>query len=87
MQYKFKKPFKYGNETIETVELKEEFTAGDMIRVANAKGDGDKTGVMLCLATGWALPKVSNMSIIDSIAISEIIAGFFEIGEMDGRET
>lgn len=87
MQYKFKKPFVYGNETIETVELREEFNAGDMIRVANAKGDGDKTGVILCAATGWPLPKVSKMSFDDACKISEITAGFFEIGETDGPET
>ena len=44
MIYKFKKPVKFGEETIESVELKEEFDVGDMIRIANAKGDGDKTG-------------------------------------------
>lgn len=87
MQYKFKKPFVYGNETIETVELREEFNAGDMIRVANAKGDGDKTGAMLCAATEWPLPKVSKISLTDAVKISEIIASFFEIGETDGPET
>ena len=75
------------NETVETVELREEFNAGDMIRVANAKGNGDKMGVMLCTATEWPLPKVSKIPFADAAAINEIIAGFFEIGETDGPET
>ena len=79
MQYKFKKPFKYGNETIETVELKEEFNVGDMIRITNAKGDGDKTGAMLVAATGWPLPKVAEILI-------GVVGNFFNPGQKDGTE-
>lgn len=84
MQYKFKKPFKYGEETVESVELKEEFNTGDMIRIVNSTGDGDKMGAMLVAATGWPLPKVAKISIPDSLAISEIISPFFGIGEKAG---
>ncbi|WP_407440551.1 phage tail assembly protein [Fibrobacter sp.] len=86
MQYKFKKPFKYGNENIETVELKEEFNAGDMIRIANAKGDGDKTGAMLVAATGWPLPKVACIPIADALAIAGVVTTFFGLSETDGPE-
>ncbi len=86
MQYKFKKPFKYGNETIETVELKEEFNAGDMIRIANAKGDGDKTGAMIVAATGWPLPKVSEIPIQDALSLVGIIGDFFDPGQKGGAE-
>lgn len=84
MQYKFKKPFKFGNETIETVELKEEFNAGDMIRITNAEGTGDRMGAVLAAATGWPLPKVAQMSIPDALAISEVVSPFFEVGEGNG---
>ena len=84
MQYKFKKPFKYGNETIETVELKEEFDVGDMIHITNAKGDGDKTGAMLVAATGWPLPKVSKIPMADGVALAEAIGSFFDPGQKDG---
>ena len=84
MIYKFKKPFKFGNETIETVELKEEFNAGDMIHITNAEGDGDKMGAMIAAATGWPLPKVSLMSIPDALAISRAVTPFFEVGEENG---
>ena len=84
MEYKFKKPFKFGNETIETVELKEEFNAGDMIRITNAEGTGDRIGAMLAAATGWPLPKVAQMSIPDAFAISEVVSPFLDIGEKGG---
>lgn len=84
MQYKFKKPFKFGNETIETVELKEEFNTGDMIRITNAEGDGNKMGAMISAATGWPLPKVALMSIPDALAISKVITPFFEVGDGNG---
>ena len=87
MIYKFKKPFKFGNETNETVELKEELNTGDMIRITNAEGTGDKMGAMLVAATGWPLPKVAQISIPDSIAISEIVTPFFGFGEAESLET
>ena len=87
MQYKFKKPFKYGDETVETVELKEEFDVGDMIRITNAKGDGDKTGAMLVAATGWPLPKVSKISMVDGVDIGEVVGNFFNPGQEDGEAT
>ena len=81
MIYKFKKPFKYGEETIESVELKEEYDMGDMIHVANAKGDGDKTGAMLCAATGWPLPKVAKIPLKDGSSIVNKISPFLDPGE------
>lgn len=87
MQYKFKKPFKYGNETIENVELKDEFNTGDLIRITNAEGAGDKLGAVLAAATGWPLPKVAAIPIRDSIAISEIVTPFFEVGKTDSSAT
>lgn len=84
MIYKFKKPFKFGNETIETVELKEEFNTGDMIRITNAAGTGDRMGAMLAAATNWPLPKVAQMSIPDAFAISEIVSPFLDDGEEGG---
>lgn len=77
MLYKFKKPFKYGTETVESVELKEDFDTGDMIRVANAKGDGDKVGTMLVAATGWPLPKVAKIPLVDYFEMTGIVADFF----------
>lgn len=86
MQYKFKKPFKYGNENIETVELKEEFTAGDLIRITNAAGDGDRTGAVIVAATGWPLPKVALIPIADAVSIVKTVTPFFEITEKNGLE-
>ena len=51
MLYKFKKSFKYGNETVESVELKEEFNVGDMVRVLNTQGTGDQVATSLACAT------------------------------------
>lgn len=87
MLYIFKKPFKYGEETISSVELKEEFDVGDMIRITNAKGDGDRTGAMLVAATGWPLPKVSKISMADGVALAEAVGNFFNPGQKDGEET
>ncbi len=86
MLYKFKKPFKYGTETVESVELKEEYNTGDLIRIANANGNGDRTGAMLVAATGWPLPKVACIPIADALAITEAITPFFGLSETDGPE-
>lgn len=86
MQYKFKKPFKYGSETIETVELKEEYNAGDLIHLMNAVGPGDKQGAIISLATGWPISKVSKIPIGDAIAIGEVAAPFLIPGLEDGSE-
>ena len=87
MLYKFKKSFKYGNETVESVELKEEFNVGDMVRVMNSKGTGDQVATILACATGWPLPKVAMISIEDGMALNEAIAPFFGLSETDGPET
>ncbi|MCQ2123550.1 hypothetical protein SAMN05720766_10955 [Fibrobacter sp. UWH9] len=86
MKYNFKKTFRYGNENVDSVELKEEYNAGDLIRIANANGNGDRTGAMLVAATGWPLPKVACIPIADALAIAEAITPFFGIGETDGPE-
>ena len=86
MLYKFKKPFKYGTETVESVELKEAYNTGDLIRIANANGNGDRTGAMLVAATGWPLPKVACIPIADALAITEAITPFFGLSETDGPE-
>lgn len=87
MQYKFKKPFKFGNETIETVELKEEFTMGDMIRITNAQGKGDQSGAMVVAATGWPLPKVAQIPMVDAVAIVEKVSSFFDLDQEEDSMT
>lgn len=87
MIYKFKKPFKYENETVDTVELKEDYNAGDLIRIVNAKGEGDKVGAILVAATGWPLPKVSKIHILDAMAMNGIITSFLGLGDETGAET
>lgn len=87
MVYQFKKPFKFGNETISSVELKEEFNVGDMIRIANAKGDGDRTGALIVSATNWPLPKVAEIPMQDGVAIAEIVGNFISPGQKDGTAT
>lgn len=84
MLYNFKKTFRYGNENVDSVELKEEYNAGDLIRVQNAKGEGDKIGAVIVAATGWPLPKVACIPFNDAVAIQEIVMGFLGIGETDG---
>lgn len=84
MLYKFKKPFKYGTETVESVELKEDYTAGDLMRIQNAKGDGDKIGAAIVAATNWPLPKVAMIPFNDAVAIQSTVLDFLEIGETDG---
>ncbi|MCF0222858.1 MAG: phage tail assembly protein [Fibrobacter sp.] len=86
MKYQFKKTFRYGSESIDSVELKEEYTTGDLIRIANASGKGDQTGAMLVAATGWPLPKVAQIPIADAVAIAEAITPFFGIGQEVGLE-
>ena len=89
--YKFQKPFKYGDEVISSVELKDEFDTGDMIRVMNAKGEGDKMGAMIVAATGWPLPKVAKIPLKETLQLSTKIADFFgdlpTTSETSGSET
>lgn len=84
MNYKLIKEFKFGNETITEIEIREEYDAGDMARIQNAakKGDGDVFLELLCLGTGFPLPKVSKIPMKDSIKISVLVKDFLDLGEM-----
>lgn len=91
MIFKFSKPFKYGDENVTSVDLKEDFDTGDMIRIANCKGEGDKSGALLCAATRWPIGKVSKIPVKDSLKILEKVTPFFDdlldSSEKDGSET
>lgn len=87
MLYKFKKPFQYGKENVESVELKESFNTGDMIRITNEKQDGDRFGAILVAATGWPLPKVAEIPFEDSTVMAELLVPFIEAGVAGGAQT
>lgn len=87
MQYKLKTPFKFGNETVTEVTLKDAFNAGDMIRIANEEKAGDSIGATLCAMTGWPLPKVAQMGIDDAMAIADVAAPFLDRSKKTGSET
>lgn len=83
MQYKLSKEIQFGSETISEVTIKEEYDAGDMARILNAKkkGDGDLFLEAICIGTGFPLPKASKIPTKDSIRISTIVYDFLGVGE------
>lgn len=88
MKYVFKKPFKYGTETIESVELREEYTAGDMMRISNCNGKaGDVEGAIAVAATGWPLQKIAAMPLSDYKNLLEKVAPFLGLLEEAGQAT
>lgn len=84
MNYKLLKEFKFGNETISEVEIKEDYDCGDMVRIQNAakKGDGDVFIEIVCIGTGFPLPKASKIPIKDAVKISILVKNFLDLGEM-----
>lgn len=84
MNYKLMKEFKFGNETITEVEVREEYDAGDMARIQNAakKGDGDVFLELVCIGTNFPLPKASKIPLKDSVKISLMVKDFLDLGEM-----
>lgn len=83
MQYKLKKSFKFGQETIAEVEIKEDFDAGDVARVQNAskRGDGDAFIEILSIGTGFPAPKASKIPAADAVEISRLVTNFLNLGE------
>lgn len=82
MNYKLTKPFKYGNETISEIEIKEEYNCGDMVRIQNAsaKGDGDIFLELVVVGTGFPAPKASLIPARDALKITGLVKDFLDLG-------
>lgn len=83
MNYKLKKQFKFGQETVSEVDIKEDYEAGDLVRVQNAnkKGDGEAFLEILSIGTGFPAPKAAKIPAADAVAISKMVTNFLNLGE------
>jgi hypothetical protein len=82
MNIKLKTPIKVnGKETSEVV-IKEDYSAGDMIRIQNAKGkgEGEAFAAVVIAATGWDITTVSQLNSKDFIRINNAAQPFLVDG-------
>ena len=88
MKYQLKKPIKFGDEIIDSVELKEEYCVGDQIRLQNVTKLGGEDGKTVLnrgdllqetleIGLDWPAVKVKKLSPADGIEINRIINDFF----------
>ena len=78
MQYSLKKKIEIGNKTLDSVEIKESWNAGDFIEIQDA---GNSEGMRCCRQVALAIdqpdPVVRKLSIPDYTEILRISSDFF----------
>lgn len=95
-EYKFKKPWKFGTETVEKVSVKgsEEYTAGDMFRLRNVTKDvngnmldGELQREMLIVALDWPDTKVDKIPISELEDLLAFVSPLFTGGKTQNTST
>lgn len=84
-KYAFSKPWNFGSETITEVEIKEEYTAGDMRKIKNAhRPDGENNGdfefMLIVVGTGYTQTQAELIPGEDFDDLVEAIANFIPHG-------
>ena len=78
MQYKFKNPVDVGGKKLETVEIKEEWNAGDFIKIQDAgNGEGSRGLCQVAIAIDQPEPIVKTFELDDYLEILKASTGFF----------
>ena len=83
-EYKFTRPWKFGSETIESVQVKEQFTAGDMriLKNTNARENmGDFLMKVIQVGTGYTETQAEMIPAEDFDPLTEFIANFMPGGK------
>ena len=78
MQYKLKEPVDVAGKKLETVEIKEEWNAGDFVAIQDAgSGVGTQNLHQVAIAIDQPDPIVKAFTIEDYLKILEVSTGFF----------
>lgn len=82
MIIKLKKPIKVNGKETSEVDIKEDYSAGDMIRIQNSKGkgEGEAFAAVVIAATGWDITTVSQLNSKDFIRINNAAQPFLVDG-------
>ena len=72
------KPINVNGKEVNQVDIKEDYTAGDMIRVqdAKSKGEGHVIAAVVTAATGWDISTISKMTSKDFVRINNAAQPF-----------
>ena len=78
MQYKLKEPVDVAGKKLETVEIKEEWNAGDFVAIQDAgSGEGSRGLRQVAIAIDQPDPIVKTFALEDYLKILELSTGFF----------
>lgn len=95
-EYKFKKPWKFGEKTVEKVKVKnqDDLTAGDMFRLRNVekdeKGnimDGSLQREMLIVALDWSDTQVEKIPLTELDDLIAFVSPLFTGGKSENTST
>ena len=78
MQYKLKEPVDVAGKKLETVEIKEEWNAGDFVAIQDAgSGEGSRGLRQVAIAIDQPDPIVKTFALEDYLEILKASTGFF----------
>jgi hypothetical protein len=78
MQYKLKEPVDVAGKKLETVEIKEEWNAGDFVDIQDAgSGEGSRGLRQVAIAIDQPDPIVKTFALEDYLEILKVSTGFF----------
>lgn len=72
-----KKPIEWGDETITELTFRD-LSVADLKKTDRAKGDVEKTVILIAASTGVAPPAIERMGSKDFQACSEMVGRFFD---------
>lgn len=78
MQYQLKEPVDVAGKKLETVEIKEEWNAGDFVAIQDAgSGEGSRNLRQVAIAIDQPDPIVKTFALVDYLEILKASTGFF----------
>ena len=78
MQYQLKEPVDVAGKKLETVEIKEEWNAGDFVAIQDAgSGEGSRCLRQVAIAIDQPDPIVKTFALEDYLEILKVSTGFF----------
>ena len=88
MQYKLEQPVDVAGKKLETVEIKEEWNAGDFVAIQDAgSGEGTRNLHQVAIAIDQPDPIVKTFAIADYLKILKVSTDFFMKHTKQGKAT
>ena len=86
MQYKLEQPVDVAGKKLETVEIKEEWNAGDFVAIQDAgSGEGTRNLRQVAIAIDQPDPIVKTFAIADYLKILKVSTDFFKKQTKKGK--